>query len=72
MTDNNGRFVWYELITTNTVSARAFYSKVMGWKLQDASTPEFAYTLFSAGDSPVGGLMDLPAEGTKRAPSRDG
>ena len=27
----HGRFVWYELITTEAEAAKAFYGKVMGW-----------------------------------------
>ncbi len=29
---NTGRFVWYELLTTDTQAAVAFYSEVVGWK----------------------------------------
>ena len=57
-----GRFAWYELMTTDVAAARAFYSNVVGWDARDASTTELAYTLFSAGNGPVGGLMALPEE----------
>ncbi len=62
MADHHGCFVWYELLTTDIAAAKAFYGSVVGWEGQDASTPEFAYTLFTAGPSPVSGLMDLPPE----------
>ena len=62
MTDLHGRFVWYELLTTDIAAAKAFYGSVVGWGEQDASTPEFAYRLFTAGDAPVGAFMDLPPE----------
>ncbi|HUP00208.1 MAG TPA: VOC family protein, partial [Gemmatimonadota bacterium] len=26
-----GKFVWYELMTTDTEAAKAFYSDVVGW-----------------------------------------
>ena len=56
-----GRFVWHELLTTDTASAAAFFTKVTGWKTQpwpqDAS-----YTLFVAGGRPMAGLMRLPEE----------
>jgi len=29
-----GRFVWYELLTTDTEAAIAFYSHVIGWKTE--------------------------------------
>lgn len=55
-------FVWYELMTTDAKAAEGFYSKVVGWKAQDASQPTMNYTLFLAGEIPVAGLMTLPPE----------
>jgi predicted enzyme related to lactoylglutathione lyase len=66
MADDHGRFAWYELITTDMAAAKAFYADVMGWGAEDASRPDLAYTLFTAGKVSVGGLMELPAEGRKR------
>ena len=37
--DYQGQFAWYELMTTDTAAARAFYAKVVGWGVEDASTP---------------------------------
>jgi len=65
MVDYPGRFAWYELITTDVASARTFYADVMGWNVQDASTPDLAYELFSAGRVLVSGLMGLPEEARK-------
>jgi predicted enzyme related to lactoylglutathione lyase len=60
-----GYFAWYELMTTDVAAAGAFYGKVIGWGIKDASTPGLAYTVVTAGDTPVGGLMDLPEEGRR-------
>jgi predicted enzyme related to lactoylglutathione lyase len=60
-----GHFAWYELLTTDLAGAAAFYGKVIGWGVKDASAPELAYTLFTASDIPVGGLMELPEEGRR-------
>ena len=57
-----GRFAWYELITTEAEAAKAFYSKVMGWGMLDASVASRAYTLFTAGNDLVSGLTNLPEE----------
>jgi uncharacterized protein len=65
MVDCHGRFAWYELITTDTEAAEAFYGKVLGWDTRDASTPDLAYTLFTAAGASVSGLMDLPEDATK-------
>ncbi len=60
MADIHGRFVWYALMTTDTKAAKTFYSSVIGWGTQEASTPGTSYTLFTAGKAPVSGLMSLP------------
>jgi uncharacterized protein len=57
-----GRFVWYELITTDVETARAFYANVIGWEMRDASIPAMAYTLCATAGGTVCGLIDLPAE----------
>jgi hypothetical protein len=62
MVDYHGRFAWYELITTDVTAAEAFYTSVVGWGAQDASTPGLPYTLFTAGKASAGGLMELPVE----------
>jgi hypothetical protein len=59
---SHGRFVWYELTTTDMKSAKAFYARVVGWGARGASTPGSAYSLFTIGDSPVTGLMNIPEE----------
>jgi predicted enzyme related to lactoylglutathione lyase len=59
-------FAWYELLTTDVSAAQSFYGKVLGWDVQDASTPELAYRLFNMGGSPVAGLMELPLDGRKK------
>src|ERR1700693_3902665 len=66
MVEQSAVFVWYELLTTDVSAAQSFYGKVVGWDLQDASTPEFVYRLFSVGGTPVAGLMELPLDGWKK------
>jgi uncharacterized protein len=61
----HGRFVWYELMTTDTEAAKAFYAQVVGWDTQDASMPGIAYSLFTAGQTSVGGLIELPEDAKK-------
>lgn len=58
----HGRFVWHELMTTDPAAARDFYAAVAGWGTRDASMPELPYTLFTLGETPVGGLMELPEQ----------
>jgi hypothetical protein len=39
--------------------------------VQDTSTSEFAYRLFSVGGTPVAGPMELPLDGTVYVPPTD-
>jgi predicted enzyme related to lactoylglutathione lyase len=52
-------------MTTDVLAAKAFYTEVVGWHAADASTTDQAYTVLTAGKIPVGGLMELPADGIK-------
>jgi uncharacterized protein len=65
MVERHGSFVWYELLTTDMAAAATFYADVVGWGAQDASTPDLAYTLLTAGTISVGGLMGLPEDARK-------
>jgi predicted enzyme related to lactoylglutathione lyase len=62
MVNSQGRFVWYELITTDMEAAGAFYANVVGWEMRDASMPGMAYTLCSTAGGTVCGLVNLTAE----------
>jgi len=61
MSDAKSRFVWHELLTTDTKAGGGFFSKLAGWKTEAApNMPE--YTLFKAGDRQVAGMMALPRD----------
>lgn len=60
MAGHHGKFVWYELMTTDTKAAETFYKDVVGWDARDAGMPGVSYTLFTKGDQQVGGLMTMP------------
>lgn len=66
MVDYRGRFVWYELMTSDVAAATAFYGKVLGWGVQDASMPGLAYTFFTVNNTFACGLMGFP-EGVAQA-----
>jgi uncharacterized protein len=65
MVSSRGRFVWYELMTTDMKAAKAFYANVVGWDTRDVSMPGMAYILFTNAGASVSGLMELP-EDTRR------
>jgi predicted enzyme related to lactoylglutathione lyase len=60
MIHSHGRFVWYELLTTEVEAAKAFYADVVGWGTQKALTGGPAYILFTAQGASVSGLTGLP------------
>jgi predicted enzyme related to lactoylglutathione lyase len=60
MSDSQGKFVWYELMTTDPKAAEEFYRSVVGWGAQDAGMPGMTYTLLTVGGVPAAGLMEMP------------
>ena len=57
-----GRFVWYELMTSDPDAAETFYTKLTGWRAQAWDGALTPYTMWMNGDMPVGGVMRLPDE----------
>ena len=57
-----GRFVWHELMTTDPEAAKAFYTAVIGWGTQPWEGGDQPYTMWTWGETPMGGVMELPRE----------
>jgi len=57
-----GRFVWYDLMTTDLEAGLAFYGDVVGWSSASAGLPGPDYRMINAGPMPIGGAMQLTAE----------
>jgi len=62
MTESPSSFFWYELMTTDAKAARDFYAEVVGWGLQPHEGSGMDYTVVKAGDTGVGGIMELSPE----------
>ena len=61
MTTPRGKFIWYDVMTTDTKAAAKFYSDVIGWKAQEHPMADgSSYTIFSSGPAMVAGLMAIP------------
>jgi predicted enzyme related to lactoylglutathione lyase len=59
-TATRGRFIWHELMTSDVDAAKRFYQNVIGWETSKFDgNPD--YTMWMAGQRPVGGVMTLPA-----------
>ena len=57
---NTGRFVWYELLTSDPKGAIAFYTEVMGWKTQPFEQTD--YTMWIGSQGPLGGVTAQPEQ----------
>ncbi|MDQ3699060.1 MAG: VOC family protein [Gemmatimonadota bacterium] len=61
MPSPHGKFVWYELMTSDTAAAIQFYKEIAGWGTQawDGSIP---YTMWTNDGNPIGGIAQLTDE----------
>jgi len=53
-----GRFVWYDLMTTDAAKSRAFYTGLFGWQLQDVPMGPSTYGMIHCGPGPIGGIVE--------------
>ncbi len=60
--EDHGRFVWYDLMTTDQEAAKQFYTNVCHWTTALWEESGEPYTMWRAADTEIGGLMDLPEE----------
>lgn len=56
-----GRFIWYELMSTDPEAAKTFYSDVVGWGVEEMEVAGEAYSAWNGERGHVGGVMQLPA-----------
>jgi uncharacterized protein len=56
-------FVHVELNTTDVGKAKAFYSKLFDWKLEDVPMGADTYTMIQVGEGTGGGMMKHPMPG---------
>ena len=61
-----GRFVWYELLTTEPKAGEAFYRDVLAWATQKWGIGPFGYTMWTRGAMPFGGVVPLPSGAAAR------
>jgi predicted enzyme related to lactoylglutathione lyase len=53
-------FVHVELNTTDVAKAKAFYSKLFNWELEDVPMGDMTYTLIKVGEGTGGGMLTNP------------
>ena len=60
--DARGRFIWYELLTSDPGAAMDFYKQIIGWGTQAFDGAGVPYNTWMVGETPIGGVMQLPEE----------
>ena len=61
-------FVHIELMSTDVGKAKAFYGKLLDWKLEDMPMPDnTTYTMINVGEGTGGGMMKHPVPGAPSA-----
>ncbi len=61
---DTGRFLWYELLSTDPQGALSFYPEVVGWTPQ-AMEGGGDYRMWVGGQGPLGGVAALPEQARK-------
>lgn len=58
-----GKWVWYELMTTDAAAAKAFYEAVVGWSIAPGTQPPIFYGHIARPDGrEIGGVLPLTPE----------
>jgi predicted enzyme related to lactoylglutathione lyase len=57
-----GRFVWYDLMTSDPKAAEDFYGQLIGWGTQEWEGGDQPYKMWTNKDTPLGGVMEIPEE----------
>jgi uncharacterized protein len=63
MTDRQslpGKFIWFELVSSDPRPAQAFYSEVLGWKIEPFTVAGFTVDMIYVGDEMIGSLAEPP------------
>jgi uncharacterized protein len=56
-----GRFVWHDLLTTDAPAARAFYTELFGWGVEELDMGGVEVLLLKNGDRSIGTIMAEPS-----------
>jgi len=56
-----GKFVWFDLLTTDPPAAEKFYGGLFGWTFEVQKTRENPYKVARLGGTPIAGMVDVSA-----------
>ncbi|PKP89626.1 MAG: hypothetical protein CVT77_17395 [Alphaproteobacteria bacterium HGW-Alphaproteobacteria-16] len=60
MQNAHGSWIWYELLARDKDAALDFYTQIVGWTTRSYDHEPGGYTILSAGEDGVGGVMTNP------------
>jgi hypothetical protein len=52
-----GKFVWFELLTSDVTAAKRFYGELLGWTIASVDMGGGEYTMITNGEAPLGGVV---------------
>ncbi|MEZ4462945.1 MAG: VOC family protein [bacterium] len=55
-----GRFVWYELMSSDTERSAAFYTELFGWTISQMEMPKGVYHVLREGEDGIAGMYAIP------------
>ena len=61
--EDRGRFVWFDLMTSDPGAAMDFYTQLIGWETQEWEGGDQLYTMWANGDVPLGGVTEVREAG---------
>ena len=61
-TTENGRFCWYDLMTKDPEGSKAFYTELLGWRVDQVDMGEHPYSMIFMGDRAQGGIVPLESD----------
>ena len=60
-----GRFVWFDLMTSDVEAAQKFYTSLIGWGTEEWKGSDQPYTMWTNQGTPMGGVMTLSDDAKK-------
>jgi predicted enzyme related to lactoylglutathione lyase len=60
-----GKFVWYDLMTTDIQAVKKFYGELFGWTFEDVGTVDVPYTIIQNNGITIGGIFALDKSRSK-------
>ena len=61
-TDESGRCVWYDLMSSDVEGSTRFYQQLLGWTTEDVPMGEHTYHMIKNGEDFIGGIVPMDTE----------